>query len=175
MRDFFITASCNESIIKDRVYPVTTLLWLFSRFTGFNKFRKNDSGKTQMLTEIVRPIILEIFHFYCFLALPISFRCLSLNYIYICVHPYIFLLKVAGCGDPGDVRNGNQQVFGTRWAVGTSVLYSCNQGYQISGQSTSQLTIFCQSNGLWTGSAPTCVSSTQQTGEMLTIYTYIYV
>ena len=121
----------------------------------------------------MRPIILEIIHFYCFLALPILFRCLSLNYIYICVHPYIFLLKVAGCGDPGDVRNGNQQVFGTRWAVGTSVLYSCNQGYQISGQSTSQLTIFCQSNGLWTGSAPTCVSPTQQTGEMLATYTYI--
>ena len=128
-------------------------------------------GKTQMLIKIVRPIILEIFRFYCFLALPILFRCLSLNYINICVHQDIFLLKVAGCGDPGDIRNGIQQVEGTRWTVGTRVAYICNPGYQISGQST----IFCQSNGLWTGSAPTCIFSTQQTGEMLAIYTYIYV
>ena len=56
------------------------------------------------------------------------------------------------CGDPGVPQNGRRSLSGTR--QGDRVDYSCNSGFELSGDRQRQ----CQSDGTWSGSLPTCKS-----------------
>ena len=54
------------------------------------------------------------------------------------------------CDDPGTSLNGNRQVNATTF--GSTVDYSCNDGYELVGRQ--QRT--CRSTGRWSGSLPVC-------------------
>ena len=50
--------------------------------------------------------------------------------------------------------NGIRFLLGT--SVGDNVIFSCNAGFEIQGSSIRQ----CNSDGNWSGTAPTCVTLT---------------
>lgn len=54
------------------------------------------------------------------------------------------------CGSPPTIPNG--QVVGTDFTWGSSVSYSCNQGYQLSLPTV----LTCQGSGNWSGERPQC-------------------
>ena len=54
------------------------------------------------------------------------------------------------CPALSDPENGAVSTTGT--GVGDTATYTCNSGYELSGSDTRT----CQSNGEWSGSAPTC-------------------
>ena len=54
------------------------------------------------------------------------------------------------CGDPGTPANGKSVLTGS--TPGSVVKYSCNSGYDLVGNSKRK----CQTNGVWSGSLPTC-------------------
>ena len=60
------------------------------------------------------------------------------------------LLTVVDCGNLTDPANG--QVDHTAGTFGQNATYSCNTGYSLVGDSTR----ICQTEGDWSGSAPTC-------------------
>lgn len=61
------------------------------------------------------------------------------------------VLAVFTCSSLDDPANG--QVVTTGFEVGDTATYICNEGYSLQGQEMRQ----CQSNGVWSGSAPFCV------------------
>ena len=72
----------------------------------------------------------------------------------ICIHSYeykrlIFSIAV-DCGVLDDPENGEVSLSGT--TLGSKATYSCNDRYVLEGESTR----VCQSNGKWSGEAPTC-------------------
>ena len=67
------------------------------------------------------------------------------------VHPLAF------CGHPDFISNGMRSYSGT--IEGHTVNYTCNPGYRMSGVSRR----ICQSNGLWSGSQPSCESKLNRT------------
>lgn len=65
-----------------------------------------------------------------------------------------FLLALSGsCGTPRYLSNGQRRYSGT--TVGNIVTYICNSRYSRTAGSSSRT---CQSNGLWSGSHPMCIS-----------------
>ncbi|XP_023815635.1 CUB and sushi domain-containing protein 2 isoform X1 [Oryzias latipes] len=60
------------------------------------------------------------------------------------------LCKAIVCGPPPTIPNG--QVVGTDFTWGSSISYSCNQGYQLSLPTV----LTCQGNGNWSGEKPQC-------------------
>ena len=62
-----------------------------------------------------------------------------------------FFLAAVDCGSLTDPANGQvNHTAGTTF--GQTATYSCNTGYNLVGDSTRT----CQSEGEWSGSAPTC-------------------
>ena len=61
---------------------------------------------------------------------------------------------VDGCGPLSPPDNGNVDVPIT--IIGSVATYSCDSGFFISGNSQR----ICQMDGLWSGSAPTCLLGT---------------
>lgn len=64
-------------------------------------------------------------------------------------HLFYSLVAIV-CGLPPLVPNG--QVVGTDFTWGSSISYSCNQGYQLSLPTV----LTCQGNGNWSGEKPQC-------------------
>lgn len=62
----------------------------------------------------------------------------------------LHLLVAIVCGPPPPIPNG--QVVGTDFIWGSSISYSCNQGYQLSLPTV----LTCQGNGNWSGEKPQC-------------------
>jgi hypothetical protein len=66
------------------------------------------------------------------------------------------------CIHPGNIDNGyiigNHADHSNNIAIGSVIQYVCIAGYKISGNSS----IVCNSDGLWNGSLPTCLSDTHQ-------------
>ena len=54
------------------------------------------------------------------------------------------------CGDLDEPENGEVSLTGT--TLGSKATYSCDDGYVLEGESRRD----CQSNGKWSGKAPTC-------------------
>lgn len=67
-----------------------------------------------------------------------------------CLEMSLFLLAAIVCGPPPSIPNG--QVVGTDFIWGSSISYSCNQGYQLSLPTV----LTCQGNGNWSGEKPQC-------------------
>ena len=65
------------------------------------------------------------------------------------VMPYNYSIAIQ-CPALSDPENGAVSITGT--GVGDTATYTCNSGYELSGSDTRT----CQSNGEWSGSAPTC-------------------
>ena len=63
----------------------------------------------------------------------------------------IFFLNVGSCGTPRSLTNG--QTSYTSTTVGSKVTYTCDPGYMMIAGNSSRT---CQSDGLWSGSLPTC-------------------
>ena len=63
----------------------------------------------------------------------------------------LLILTVVDCGNLTDPANGEvNHTSGTTF--GQTATYSCNTGYNLTGDSTRT----CQATGEWSGSAPTC-------------------
>ena len=69
------------------------------------------------------------------------------------------------CGYPAHIANGRRSYSGT--TEGKTATYACNPGYRLSGVSRR----VCQSNGLWSGSQPSCESKLNYTHT----YTQTYI
>lgn len=54
------------------------------------------------------------------------------------------------CGDPGQLENGRRH--GDSFIVASTVIFSCNEGWQMLGQARR----YCQSDGRWSGQQPLC-------------------
>lgn len=54
------------------------------------------------------------------------------------------------CGDPGQIENGKRH--GDSFIIASSVLYTCNEGFEMVGQARR----YCQSDNQWSGQAPKC-------------------
>ncbi|XP_068719046.1 sushi, von Willebrand factor type A, EGF and pentraxin domain-containing protein 1-like [Montipora capricornis] len=62
--------------------------------------------------------------------------------------------QLINCGDPGTPANGER--LGSEFSYDKTIIYDCVPGYQLSGTRTRT----CQLDGTWSGSVPSCVSST---------------
>ena len=62
-------------------------------------------------------------------------------------------ITVIRCDALEPLPNGNY-TFSVAGRPGTFVVYSCDEGYRLVGNLGRQ----CSSNGMWTGSTPTCIS-----------------
>lgn len=54
------------------------------------------------------------------------------------------------CGDPGQIENAKRH--GESFIVASSILYTCNDGYEMIGQARR----YCQSDNQWSGQPPQC-------------------
>ena len=93
---------------------------------------------------------------------------LSLEYNYYCINlflhkhlflhtiiPLVLLSPAFNCGDPGTLTNGRRRLTNS-----TTVKYTCDTGYRLSGASTR----FCTANNReWTGSVPQCIRELRAT------------
>lgn len=76
----------------------------------------------------------------------------------------IFIGPTLGfCGDPGVPTSGRRNVTGT--TQGHTVTYACITGYRVSGSTTRT----CQSDGIWSGSLPSCTRECIHNEPFLTI------
>ena len=69
------------------------------------------------------------------------------------------------CGDPGTVDNAERT--GDVFSVGSLVVYTCTDGYVISGSST----LLCTSSNRWNDSLPTCEKLVSQSQTMTPLRT----
>lgn len=70
----------------------------------------------------------------------------------------LFLPAAIVCGPPVSIPNG--QVVGTEFTWGSSISYSCNQGYQLSLPTV----LTCQGSGNWSGEKPQCFRELRHAG-----------
>lgn len=70
------------------------------------------------------------------------------------------------CGQPPTIPNG--QVVGTDFTWGSSVSYSCNQGYQLSLPTV----LTCQGSGNWSGERPQCFRKLAPCCVAWSLYTF---
>ena len=110
------------------------------------------SGLVLSLPVLVCIIIpLDCFYLY---ILPICFI------VYLLVHFILHLLYcllaclfvVVTCGDPGTPSNGARELANQNF--GTTVTYTCNQGYRLVGSSQR----VCLVSGAWSSQLPECQS-----------------
>lgn len=64
--------------------------------------------------------------------------------------PSFFPITAITCADLQDPKNGTVEIKANR--VGGKAVYSCNDGYKLTGLSTR----LCHANGKWTGVVPVC-------------------
>ena len=62
----------------------------------------------------------------------------------------LIFVAVVNCGDPGIPINGNRII--TTLTVGSTVVFTCDSGYKLSGATTAR----CENTGQWSASPPTC-------------------
>lgn len=55
------------------------------------------------------------------------------------------------CGHPGEIEDGKRE--GSIFTFTNKISYVCNEGFDLVGRANR----YCQSNGIWSGIAPTCV------------------
>ena len=81
------------------------------------------------------------------------------------------MILAVQCPALSDPENGAVTTTGT--GVGDTATYTCNSGFEISGSDTRT----CQSNGEWSGSAPTCEGNliTTSVRKSLIYWLYLYV
>ena len=74
-------------------------------------------------------------------------------------YPFLlFSFAVVDCGNPS---TGTQATFsGSLYTYKSSIVYTCNLGYHISGLTASDTTVrsTCLASGLWNQTAPSCQS-----------------
>ena len=73
-------------------------------------------------------------------------------------------MSAVNCGNPDPSGFANGQRSGNSFGCQASVMYVCNAGYRLEGNS--QRT--CQGNGQWSGSTPFCRQCTQHQGPIHT-------
>ena len=59
---------------------------------------------------------------------------------------------VVTCTNPGSIKNGNQDG-NSNYSFGSTVRFSCNQGFQLNGSGL----LLCSSSGVWNSSNPQCL------------------
>ena len=59
---------------------------------------------------------------------------------------------VVNCTNPGSIKNGNQDG-NSNYSFGSTVRFSCNQGFQLNGSGL----LLCSSSGVWNSSNPQCL------------------
>ena len=64
-----------------------------------------------------------------------------------------YLYLAVDCGSLNNPRNGEVTLTGT--TLRSEALYSCNSGFVLVGENRR----VCQTNGEWSGEAPTCTGS----------------
>lgn len=60
------------------------------------------------------------------------------------------------CGNPGVPLHGNISVYQEAYAIGDSVLFSCDGGYVLSDHSSERIS--CQNDATWNQPIPSCES-----------------
>lgn len=84
------------------------------------------------------------------------------------VMPLCLLVAIV-CGLPPTIPNG--QVVGTDFTWGSSISYSCNQGYQLSLPTV----LTCQGSGNWSGEKPQCFRKWHHTMFLTFLFTPVCV
>lgn len=88
--------------------------------------------------------------------------------------PSPFKCVPRSCGDPGMIENARRQ--GESFIIASSVLYTCNDGYEMIGQARR----YCQSDNQWSGQAPQCEPITcnptdhLENGKINYVYPLVY-
>lgn len=78
------------------------------------------------------------------------------------------------CGDPGQIENGKRH--GESFIIASSVLYTCDEGFEMIGQARR----YCQSDNHWSGQPPQCEPVTcnptehLENGKINYVYPLIY-
>ena len=80
--------------------------------------------------------------------MALSYQLESTNLTYICFHSTVVDCTTLNATTNGQVSHLNGTTFGQ------TATYSCNTGYNLTGDSTRM----CQADGMWSGSEPTCIS-----------------
>ena len=84
------------------------------------------------------------------------------------------LISAGSCEELDDPGNGTVMV--TELTDGSTANYTCNDGYQLTGDETRT----CMDNGMWSGHAPTCIRTYEECQVKLTshigyiLYLHVY-